>query len=167
MGYQNGNRPEGIDQLIEDAMTDLSDLYNDVLNGKQGPNAIAASITFISETVAAVAAAHKELADTRETAAEQLHSIANEQRHRHSGFYGGPDHPSNFPEVAPEDLDEVVDILHPAVGKYRVAKEVKDYSRFKPLPGVKKLLIIGAKICWRWWQVRINTLTSIIHHRKN
>lgn len=76
MGYQNGNRPDGIDQLIEDAMTDLSDLYNDVLNGKQGPNAIAASITFISETVAAVAAAHKELADTRETAAE--HSIAKE-----------------------------------------------------------------------------------------
>jgi hypothetical protein len=36
-------------------------------------------------------------------AIEQLRSLANEQRHRKHGC--------NYPEVDPEDLDEVVDFL--------------------------------------------------------
>lgn len=36
-------------------------------------------------------------------ASEELHSLANEQRHRRCGC--------DYAEISPEDLDEIVDIL--------------------------------------------------------
>jgi hypothetical protein len=61
MGYQNGTRPDKTDQLIVDAIADLSDLRRDVLSGKKGPEAVADAIAFITETVVSIRDAHKEL----------------------------------------------------------------------------------------------------------
>lgn len=115
MAYKTSKRPDGIDQLIVDAMADLSDLKLDVLSGKIGPEAIANSIGFIGETIAMIADARRELEASKAQAIEQLNSLANEDVHRRHGC--------QYAEIGYEDLQEVIDTLR---GK---PKEVIKWSR--------------------------------------
>jgi tetrahydromethanopterin S-methyltransferase subunit G len=57
----------------------------------------------MEDEVIALKAHIKELESRIEWAAEQLHSLANEQVHRKHGCL--------YSEVEPDDLEEVVDIL--------------------------------------------------------
>ena len=64
MGYQNGTRPSGFQDLITDVLFDLDDLDDDVDKGRTKEQ-LAASIAFIRETVKQVRASPRKRARSR------------------------------------------------------------------------------------------------------